>query len=109
MNFFSGSLMQMPMLLAALGTDKKVGVMTANSDLLIPSPALRYSGVRDEDMKRVVIYGVQNGEQMQHITGEKGRFSPKAFEKELVDLAVKMVREHPEIGAVVLECTEEFD
>jgi glutamate racemase len=43
---------------------------------------------------------------MNNITGEKGRFNPKAFEKELVDLAVKMLKEHPEVGAVVLECTE---
>ncbi len=105
-NFFNGSLIQLPMLLAALGSNKKVGVMTANSELLIPSPALKYCGVRKEDMDRVVIYGAQKGEQMNNITGEKGRFNPKAFEKELVDLATKMIKEHPDVGAVVLECTE---
>lgn len=57
-------------------------------------------------MDRIVIYGAQDGEQMKKITGETGRFNPKAFEKELVDLAVKMIKEHPEVGAVVLECTE---
>ena len=38
-------------------------------------------------MKRVVIYGNEDGEQMKKITGETGRFNPKALEKELVDLA----------------------
>jgi hypothetical protein len=104
--FFNGSLMQVPMLLTSVGSDKKVGVLTANAELLVPSPALKNSGVAAEDMDRVVIYGNEKGEQMNKITGETGRFNPKAFEKELVDLATRMVEEHPDIGAVVLECTE---
>lgn len=104
--FFNGSLMQVPMLLASVGANKKVGVMTANAELLIPSPALKNSGVEASDMDRVVIYGAEKGEHMNNITGEKGRFNPKAFEKELVDLATKMVEEHPDVGALVLECTE---
>ncbi len=104
--FFNGSLMQVPMLLTSVGSNKKVGVMTASKKLLVPSPALKYSGVAKKDMKRVVIYGNEDGEQMKKITGETGRFNPKAFEEELVALAVKMMKEHPDIGAVVLECTE---
>ncbi len=104
--FFNGSLMQVPMLLTSVGANKKVGVMTASKKLLVPSPALKNSGVTAEDMKRVVIYGNEDGEQMKKITGETGRFNPKAFEQELVALATKMIKEHPDIGAVVLECTE---
>jgi len=104
--FFNGSLMQVPMLLTSVGANKKVGVLTANAELLIPSPALKNSGVSDEDMSRIVIVGNENGKEMNRITGETGSFNPKAMEKELVDLAVKMVKQHPDIGAVVLECTE---
>ena len=104
--FFNGSLMQVPMVLTAVGSNKKVGVLTANSELLIPSPALKYSGVSEANMDRIVIYGNQDGEQMNKITGETGRFNPKAFEQELASLAKKMINEHPDIGAVVLECTE---
>ena len=104
--FFNGSLMQVPMLLTSVGSDKKVGVLTASKKLLEPSPALKNSGVRPEDMSRVVIYGNEDGEQMNRITGLTGRFNPKALEKELVDLATKMVTEHPDVGAVLLECTE---
>ena len=104
--FFNGSLMQVPMLLTSVGSDKKVGVLTANAELLIPSPALKNSGVSDEDISRVVIVGNEKGKEMNRITGETGSFSPKALEKELVDLAVKMVKQHPDIGALVLECTE---
>jgi len=104
--FFSGALMQVPMLLNTIGKDKKVGVLTASAKLLIPSPLLKGSGVSEEDMKRVVIYGNENGKQMKLITGETGSFSPKALEKELVDLAKKMVKENPDISIIVLECTE---
>jgi len=104
--FFNGSLMQVPMLLTSVGENKKVGILTASKELLEPSPALKYSGVSDQDMNRIVIYGNEDGEQMKLITGETGQFSPKKLEKELVDLATKMVKEHPDVGAVVLECTE---
>jgi hypothetical protein len=104
--FFNGSLMQVPMLLNSVGSNKKVGILTANAELLIPSPALKNCGVSDKDMSRVVIYGNEKGKQMKKITGETGRFNPKALEEELVDLAVKMIKKHPDIGAVVLECTE---
>jgi len=104
--FFNGSLMQVPMLLTSVGSDKKVGVLTANAELLIPSPALKNSGVAAKDMDRIVIFGNENGKEMQRITGETGRFNPKGLEQELVALATKMVDENPDIGAIVLECTE---
>jgi len=104
--FFNGSLMQVPMLLNSVGSDKKVGVLTANAELLIPSPALKNCGVSDKDMSRVVIVGNEKGKEMNRITGETGSFNPKALEQELVALATKMIEDHPDIGAVVLECTE---
>ena len=104
--FFNGSLMQVPMALTAVGANKKVGVLTANAELLIPSPALKNSGVSEADMDRVVIVGNEKGVEMNKITGESGRFNPKALEKELVDLAVKMVTDHPDVSVIILECTE---
>jgi len=104
--FFNGSLMQVPMLLNSVGSDKKVGVLTANAELLIPSPALKNCGVSDKDMSRVVIVGNEKGKEMNRITGETGSFNPRALEQELVALATKMIEDHPDIGAVVLECTE---
>ena len=98
--------MQVPMVLTAVGSNKKVGILTANAKLLIPSPALKNCGVREEDMERLVIVGNENGVQMNKITGETGQFNPAAMRDELVALAVKMTKEHPDIGAIVLECTE---
>ena len=104
--FFPSSLNQVPMLLTSVGSNKKVGILTASKELLMPSPALKNVGVTDEDMKRIVVYGNEDGEQMKRITGETGAFNPKALEKELVELTKTMIKENPDIGAVVLECTE---
>jgi len=104
--FFNGSLIQLPMLLTSVGANKKVGVLTASKKLLMPSPAIKYSGVSEADMERIVVYGNEDGKEMLKVTGETGRFNPKKLEKELVDLAKKMVRENPDVGAIVLECTE---
>jgi len=104
--FFPSSLNQVPMLLTSVGSNKKVGILTASKKLLMPSPALKNVGVTDEDMKRIVVYGNEDGEQMKLVTGETGKFNPKKLEKELVDLAKKMVKENPDVGAIVLECTE---
>jgi len=105
--FFNGSLMQLPMVLSSIGANKKVGVLTANKPLLINAPACKNCGVSDADFNnRVVIYGAEEGETMNRVTGEKGSFSPKALERELVSLAKKMVKENSDINAVILECTE---
>ena len=104
--FFPSSLNQVPMLLTSVGSNKKVGILTASKKLLMPSPALKNVGVTDEAMKRLVVYGNEDGEQMKRITGETGAFNPKALEKELVELTKTMMKEHPDVGAVVLECTE---
>jgi len=104
--FFNGSLIQLPMLLTSVGANKKVGVLTASKKLLMPSPAIKYSGVSEADMERIVVYGNEDGKEMLKVTGETGRFNPKKLEKELVELAKKMVRENPDVGAIVLECTE---
>jgi len=104
--FFPSSLNQVPMLLTSVGSNKKVGILTASKKLLMPSPALKNVGVTNEDMKRIVVYGNEDGKEMLKVTGETGRFNPKKLEKELVDLTKKMMKEHPDVGAIVLECTE---
>jgi hypothetical protein len=102
--FFSSSLMQIPMVMASIRPDQVVGVLTANGATLKSAPALKYSGVTD--MARVVIYGAEHGENMKKILSDSDNYNMKGLEQELVALAKKMVKEHPEVGAVVLECTE---
>lgn len=102
--FYSSSLMQVPMILGSLGPEQKVGILTAAGSTLTSAPALNECGITDSS--RVVIYGADDGAELQRIMTEKGRYNLKRFELELVALAKKMVNEHPDIGTILLECTE---
>lgn len=103
--FFGSSLMQIPLAQASLGKDQRVGVLTADGSQLKGSPALEYSGVTDPD--RVVIYGVENEPEVSgnHLA-VTGRLNLKKFEQDLVNVASQMMKENPDIGILILECTE---
>ena len=97
--------MQIPMMLAAMGDDQIVGVLTANGPALEGADALEQSGVASRD--RLVIYGMQDEPEFSsNLLSTTGRLRPQLIENELVAKARQMVEEHPEVGAICLECTE---
>ncbi len=99
---FTSALLMVPMVYRMLKQDKKVGILTANSNTLtkehlkavgadhIPSIIL---GLQDE--KVFTKFTVENWEQV----------DTEQCCKELIEKAVFMRNTHPEIGAIVLECT----
>ena len=102
--FFGSSLLQIPAVLATMGPDQKVGVLTADGSKLKVAPALEYSGVTDLD--RVVIYGVENEPEAANILGTSGHLNMANLERDLVGIARDMVEANPDVGAIVLECSE---
>lgn len=102
--FFGSSLLQIPMLLPTIRPDQKVGVLTADSKLK-DAPALEYCGVTDRS--RVVVYGVENEPEVSgnHLA-VTGKLNLARFEQDLVNVLTRMMDENPDIGVVVLECTE---
>ena len=60
--FFSSSLIQLPMMVAGLPRDKKVGVITANGPILSKCSAIENCGLSPELKRdRVVIEGCETG------------------------------------------------
>ena len=102
--FFGSSLLQIPMVLSTLGRDQKVGVLTADGSKLEVAPALEDCGVTSRD--RVVIYGVENEPEAVNILNTTGHLNLEALEQDLVNIARRMLSDHPDIGSIVLECTE---
>ena len=102
--FFGSSLLQIPMLLPTIGPNQKVGVLTADSKLK-DAPALEYCGVTDRS--RVVVYGVENEPEVSgnHLA-VTGKLNLARFEQDLVNVLTRMMDENPDVGVVVLECTE---
>jgi hypothetical protein len=104
--FFSSSLMQLPMIVRSMPRNKKVGVITANSELLGSCPAIENCGLSLEDKQdRILIEGVA-GEEFDNVMMMTGKLNPGRLEAEIVTAAKNLMRRDKNVGAILLECTE---
>jgi len=100
---FLSSLLQTPIIKRALEPNQKVGIVCADSEAL-SSDVLRACGV--DDVSDVVIVGAQDLPEFKNILQCTGHFNPAKLEQELVELSKKLVAENPEVGAILLECSD---
>ena len=101
---FLSSLLQVPVILQSIKPERKVGIICASGQVLSRAPALGNCGI--EDLSRIIIAGAENTSQMKNVLSSIGHINNAVFEKELVELAKDMVEKHPEVGAILLECSE---
>lgn len=101
---FISSLIQVPLVSRMLKSDQKVGVVVANSDALTQDH-LTGVGIANEP---VVIAGMQNQPQFSEVIlkAERDDLDMAIFEEELCSVVETMLQENPEVGAIVLECTD---
>lgn len=100
--FFSSSLMQIPMIYRMLKKDQKVGVLTVNSASLTPDLFEKIGA----DGVPLVIKGLENKEEFTHVMLDNAlEMNVDKAKNENVEAAKELVRENPDIGAIVLECT----
>lgn len=96
------SLMQIPFISATTG--RPVGVITANAERLKQEHFVA-CGVSPDT--QVIVRGMQNSPEFRTaILEEKGTLDSAAIEREVTAIARKMQEEHPEIGAILLECSD---
>jgi len=100
--YFS-SLMQIPLILCSLQNKRKVGVLCADGRVLSSAPVLRNCGVND--LSRVVVSGAEVLPEMQKILKGVGGYNPMTLEQGLIELSKQMIKDDPDIGAILLECT----
>jgi Asp/Glu/hydantoin racemase len=99
---FTSSLMQLPMIARMLSPDQKVGVITVEARHLT-SAHLRAVGA---EAVPVVIVGTETEKELTHVLiDNEPELDTHQAEAEMVHVARNLVYEHPEIGALVLECT----
>lgn len=99
---FSSSLLQRPLVAAMIGSDKKIGILTASKPHLTP---LHFKGVGAEGINKV-IYGMEEQEEFTQVFIEgKEEMDVAKVEEEIVKVALTMVEENPDVGAIVFECT----
>lgn len=101
---FLSSLLQIPFIWNTLKWDQKIGVITANASCLT-NEHFRNVGIA-EDIP-MVIYGMEDKEEFRtSILEEKGTLDSGKIEEEVTEKAAQMIAEHPEIAAILLECSD---
>lgn len=98
----TSSLMQVPWVQATLPPGKRVGVVTVSRGSLTPAH-LDAAGVPRD----VPIEGTEEGREFFRvlIKAEKQDMDVALAEADILDAGRRLVARHPEVGAIVLECT----
>lgn len=97
----SSSLLQVPLAQAVLPGGKRAGILTYSAEKLTPRH-LAAAGVPLD----TPIDGLQPGDLFQQVYGNHGAEPDLAvMEREVIDAAERMLKRHPDVGALVLECT----
>jgi hypothetical protein len=104
---FTSSLLQVPFVSRILGKNKKVGILVADGNLARRDDYKLLSSCGINDNIPHVLRWMGPGE-YQDIWGTQfgGPYDPKKVEEIVVLTIKKMISENPNIGAIVLECTE---
>lgn len=99
----TSSLLLVPLVSRMLG-GRRVGIMTANADALTKEH-LRAAGV--DDMTQVCVIGIQDVEEWRKmIEDPEAVIDLRKLEREVTEKAKQLVSRCPDIGAIVLECTD---
>jgi Asp/Glu/hydantoin racemase len=97
----TSSLMQVPMVQSLLPPGRRVGVLTI-SKASLTSEHLKASGIPLD----TPIVGTDEGREFTHaILDDQPTLDVDLARGDLIDAGNQMVRDHPEVGAIVLECT----
>lgn len=99
--FVSSSLLQAGMVWKMLKSDQMVGIITARSTSLGEK---HFNGVGIENVPKVV-YGIEDTRLGKTFFEDLDFIDMDLAEKEMLDTADRMLAEHPNVGAIVLECT----
>ncbi len=101
---FTSALLMVPFVQNMIGKDKTVGVITANKSALTKEH-FHACGITDD--MHVEVMGLENAKEWSKIFDRPDeKFDIEAVSKEIMGVAENGVAQHPEIGAIVLECTD---
>ena len=101
---FLSSLLQVPFVHQILPSHRKIGIISADASALTPE---HYSNVGITPDIPLVVAGMENQTEFREsVLLEKGTLDSAQVEREVVKVAQEMVRANPEVGAIVLECSD---
>jgi hypothetical protein len=100
---YLSSLVQVPMIAQGLKPGQRVGIMCADGPSLTPR-ILRACGVPEEIP--IAIMGLEDQPEFANILYSRGQFDYDRLQAEVVDGARRLVARYPDIGALLLECSD---
>jgi Asp/Glu/hydantoin racemase len=97
----TSALMQAAPVQALLPPGRRVGILTISAESLTAAH-LRAAGVPEG----TPVVGTEGGREFSRaILGDAATLDPVAAEADLLEAAERLLRAHPEVGAILLECT----
>jgi Asp/Glu/hydantoin racemase len=96
---FLSSMLQLPMMLASIRSDRKAGLIVAFTERL-SADVLALAGVHDPT--RIVATSIQDSPEFRNLGLQP--LDTAAFTARLVAAAQALLNEHPDLGAVLIEC-----
>ena len=97
----TSSLMQAPLIQATLPPGRRVGILTISAETMTPEHLAR-AGVADD----TPVWGTEGGTEFTRvILGNELRLDVEAARRDMVEAAQAFVAAHPDLGAILLECT----
>ena len=101
---FMSSLLQIPFIHRILPPKKKIGIITANASVLTPE---HFTNAGISQSTPLVIRGMEDQTEFREsVLEEKGTLDSEKVEEEVVAVASAMVADDPEVGAILLECSD---
>jgi hypothetical protein len=96
----SSSLMQIPVVQNLLPANKRVGVLTVNAPRLTPAHLVGAGAPGDTP-----VVGTEHGRELTRVMlGNEERLDCALAELDMFDAAETLLKKHPDVGALVLEC-----
>lgn len=97
----SSSLVQVGLVSTMLAPDKKIGIITAKAPSLGEK---HFEGVGITEIDKVV-YGIEHTEFGKTFFDDTNTIDLDLAQNEMIKVAKRMIEENPQVGAIVLECT----
>lgn len=100
---YLSSIIQVPWIKTGLKQSQKIGVLTAYADGLTEE---LYASCGVTNSKDLVIKDLSKEDEFSTIIENRGSFDNEKVRQEVVGAAISLVKDNPDIGAILLECSD---
>ena len=102
---YLSSMVQVPWVSVALKSTQKIGILCADQKNLTQD-VFNACGVSEEIYNRCCVAGAGHLPEFSALLERRGHFDNEILRQELIDLAKNLLKNEPDIGAILLECSD---